>query len=166
MCALINQVKCDSGFFVHAKSSARKGMKMPIKEKPVHIRIIWVSGILRDSLRESIRHSISRSNLEWARDLEEKSWRRILNPFALELTWDTLKLSTVYTRSSYIYFEKSYRLTSRALSKKRRPPWLELNSNGSNRDSCYMEIIRMCTSLHSIYVYRILFKACSTQNPR
>lgn len=100
-------------FFVHAKS-ARKGMKMPIKKTPVHIRIIWVSGILR-SLRECIRHSISRSNLEWARDLEEKSWRRIWNPFAPELTWDTLKLSYTYMYEKFLCFEKSYRPTSRAL---------------------------------------------------
>lgn len=103
-------------FFVHAKSAARKGMKMPIKKKHVHIRIIWVSGILR-SLRECIRHSISRSNLEWARDLEEKSWRRIWNPFAPELTWDTLKLSSVHIYEKFLCFEKSYRPTSRALSK-------------------------------------------------
>lgn len=56
------------GPFVHSELLAQKGMKMPIKEKPVHMR--------RKS-REyhalgSIRRSISWSNLEWARDLEGK----------------------------------------------------------------------------------------------
>lgn len=68
------------GSFVHSESSARKGMEMPIKEKPVHIRVVQVSGVPR--FLGSIRHSIPRSNLEWACDLEAKARRRILNPFA------------------------------------------------------------------------------------
>lgn len=140
-------------FFVHAKSSARKGMKMPIKKKPVHIRIIWVSGILR-SLRECIRHSISRSNLEWARDLEEKSWRRIWNPFAPELTWDTLKLS--YTHI-YIYKRKVsmfWKIISSCFScsgKRLQDTAAELDSKCSNR---YIKIVRMRASL-----FRIVFES-------
>lgn len=130
------------GFFVHAKSSGRKGMKMPIKKKPVHIRIIWVSGILR-SLRKCIRHSISRSNLEWARDLEEKSWRRIWNPFASELTWDTLELSyTCIRKVSNV--SKNHIVLLLASSK----PTADIDSNSGN-PRC-IKIIRMCTSLRII----------------
>jgi len=55
---------------VHLELLARKGLKMPIKEKP--------GAYAAYKSREchalgSIRHSISQSNLEWARDLEGKS---------------------------------------------------------------------------------------------
>lgn len=113
-CTLINQVKGDSG--------------------PLYIRNCWHEGnenadkgkvcayaaykSREDHALGCILHSISRSNLEWARDLEGKSWRRISNsPWSDSLhdICSNLRYARTYcTKDSYV--KKLHHLLSLASS--------------------------------------------------
>lgn len=72
-------------------------MKKPIKEKLVHTRHISLGST---NALGSIRHSIPRGNLEWARDLEEKSRSRISNRTRWRLREIRVN-SVLYTGNSY-----------------------------------------------------------------